>query len=400
MFVRLAPDVSIKMLEEPCLYNRVTDELYIVGEEALGLLVESITGIERPAAGEEAEFVDFCLEEGLMAESGPAIGSGETSGGAQPHPKPVQAVRPAPACATSPSLRYLLMHITGRCNLTCRHCFQGAATGAELSTSQIGALIEEFEHMQGLRLIVSGGEPLLHPGFWEINEMVAAAGVRSILLSNGTLIDADAARRLRFHEVQVSLDGLESSHDQIRGRGSFQRAVNGIKALSAADVSVSVATMVHSGNLEEFDKLGGLVRRLGATAWSIDVPSAAGRMSDNEELVPDPSQAGPLLNLAYGGAVHDPVPGYACGSHLMAVMAGGEVARCGFFADEPVGTVAEGLSACWQKIEKTGLHELKCSCHLVAECRGGCRFRARGYNSETSSNTGPDLCQCYRHGVL
>jgi len=394
MFVRLSPNVSVKMLEEPCLYDRVTDELYIVGEEALGLVVESIAGIERPMAGEAAEFVDYCLEEGLMAAAGPAGRTGEPAG---LEPGLSAQAPPGPASATgTPSLRYLLMHVTGRCNLTCRHCFQGATTGAELSTDQIGAVIEDFERVQGLRLIVSGGEPLLHPGFWEMNEMVAAAGVRSILLSNGTLIDTRTARRLRFHEVQVSLDGLESSHDFIRGRGSFERALGGISALTAAGVPVSIATMAHSGNRDEFDELGALVRRLGAQAWSIDVPSVSGRMTENTKLVPDPSRAGPLLDLAFGGAVHDPVPGYACGSHLMAVTARGEVARCGFFADKPVGTIAEGLSACWQKIDKTRLDELKCSCHLVAECRGGCRFRARGYNSAT----GPDLCQCFRHGVL
>lgn len=378
--VRLSPDSSIKLLEEPCLYNRRTDELYTVSEEAVGFLGECVRGVPRPATGEAAKFVAYCLGEDLMQIA------------EEPEDRRL-TLQQSPA----PSLRYLLLHITDRCNLKCRHCFLGEAGQTDLPLDEIKAIIDEFEKMQGLRLMISGGEPLLHKDFWELNEFVAGKNLRSILLSNGRLIDEKTARRLRFQEVQVSLDGMNKAHAHLRGAGTFDQAVGAIKALGSSGVQVSVATMVHQENLEDFESLGGLMCDLGVREWSIDVPSPAGRLAENTALLVNPETAGPLLEHAFGGAIHSPSPGFACGAHLMAVMADGNAARCGFYADRSVGSIREGLAACWQKIEPMPLDQLECDCEFIENCRGGCRFRASGYNKKLY---GPDLCQCHRYGIL
>src|SRR5665811_1569288 len=102
-------------------------------------------------------------------------------------------------------------------------------------------------------------------------------------------------------------------------------------------------------------------------------------MEQESGIMVDPDTAGPYLNLSFGGAIHEPLAGYACGAHLMAVMADGSAARCGFYADSAVGSISEGLAACWQRIRKIPLSELECDCEFVEDCRGGCRFRASGY---------------------
>ena len=377
--VILSPGCSPKQLEEPCLYDRMTDELYIVNDEALGFLERCGRGAPLPESSDDREFVDFCLEEGLASLA------------SQPAQRQMR-VYPGP----SPSLRYLLLHITDRCNLKCRHCFLGEAGAHELSFSEIAAIADQLEEMQGLRLLISGGEPLLHSSFWEINDYLAGKDLRTVLLTNGTLIDEQAAGRLAVQEVQVSLDGLQEAHDHLRGPGTFDRSLAAIRRLKAAGVDFSVATMVHARNLADFDELEGLVRGLGAREWSIDAPSAAGRLAQNSGLMVEPGVAGPLIGRSYGGAIHEPLPGFACGAHLMAVMADGKAARCGFYADDPVGTIEEGLAACWRKVAKITLDELECDCGFIDECRGGCRFRARGYNKPY----GADLCQCVRYGVL
>lgn len=376
---RLSPDCSLKLLEEPSLYDRATDELYIVSPEAVGFLTECYRGTRRPETADGAAFVDYCLEEGLiMVAAEPA--------GREPR------LRQSPI----PSLRYLLLHITDRCNLSCRHCFLGDSGHTDLPLADVSAAIDELERMQGLRLLVSGGEPLLHRDFWEINEFIGEKDLRSILLSNGTLIEAEAAQRLKFQEVQVSLDGMRAAHDLIRGPGAFDKSVAAIRALTAAGKQVSVATMIHGGNLQDFSRLSDLVGELGVREWSIDLPSPTGHMSQNLDLLVDPKAAGPLLSQSFGGAIHESSPGYGCGAHLMAVMANGEIARCGFYAEHPVGAIKEGLAAGWEKIKPVRLADLECDCEFVADCRGGCRFRAAGYNG----TMGPDLAQCYRYGVL
>ena len=243
MIYRLNPDCSPKLLEEPCVYDRATDELYIVNQEAVAFLTDSVAGAPAPSGGEAAEFVDFCLDEGILeASSGPVEGPAGTRSGR----------RLKLAQSPVPSLRYLLLHITDRCNLSCRHCFIGESGNTDLPLEDIEAAVEEFEGMQGLRLLISGGEPLLHRKFWEINDFVADRDLRSVLLTNGTLIDRQTAARLKVQEVQVSLDGLREAHDYIRGEGHFERSVEAVQLLADAGLQVSVATMVHSRNLAGF----------------------------------------------------------------------------------------------------------------------------------------------------
>ncbi|MHB1391194.1 MAG: radical SAM protein [Thermoleophilia bacterium] len=377
--VRLKADCAIKLLEEPCLYNRRTDELYIVSEEAETFLEECVSGAERPDKGDAVDFVDYCIEEGLMEVADATVDR-------------FLHLRHSPV----PSLRYLLLHITDRCNLKCRHCFHGEAGSTDLPLQSIRRVVDEFEEMQGLRLLVSGGEPLLHPDFWELNEYLGERDLRPILMSNGLLIDEAAARRLKFQEVQISLDGMKEGHEYLRGPGTFDRAMKSIRALISAGVQVSVATMIHHGNLQDFHYLAGILHDLGIREWSVDLPSPVGRMAEYADLLADPQTAGPLLDYSFGGAVHDPMPGYACGAHLMAVMADGSIARCGFYADQPVGDIGAGLAQGWEKIDRVLLEQLDCDCQHIEVCRGGCRFRAAGYNKPN----GPDPCQCFRYGVL
>lgn len=377
--LRLTPDCSPKLLEDPCLYNRATDDLYILNNEAVEFLAACGRGAAPPKNAEAAELVRFCLEEGLLEQA----------------KAPIERrlhLEQSPV----PSLRYLLLHITDRCNLKCRHCFIGESGNTDLPLEEIRAVVDEFEGMQGLRLLISGGEPLLHRDFRKLNDYLSDRDLRTVLLSNGTLIDDETAGWLHVQEVQISLDGMEDAHDYIRGQGTFQRSVAAIRRLTAAGKQVSVATMVHSLNLVDFNSLAGLIRELGVREWAVDLPSAAGRLEHETGLMVDPRTAGPFLNYSFGGAIHEPIPGYACGAHLMAVMANGDAARCGFYAGEPVGTISEGLAACWQKVRKLPLSELECDCEFLEDCRGGCRFRASGYNKPE----GADLCQCYRYGVI
>jgi MoaA/NifB/PqqE/SkfB family radical SAM enzyme len=144
--------------------------------------------------------------------------------------------------------------------------------------------LEEFEEIQGLRLLLSGGEPLLHPHFWEINEMLRDYLFRSVLLSNGTLITKETARKLRVHEVQVSLDGTREGHDSIRGEGTFEKAIRAIDELQKVNIELSVATMIHRRNLKEFDALATLIQSKGIEEWNIDQPCLDGRLKNTREL--------------------------------------------------------------------------------------------------------------------
>ena len=319
-YLVLAPNCFLKNLEEPCVYNIETDELYETNKEAFDFLQLCDGSRQVRDLGFERPFVSWCLDEGILTLT--REGS-----------KRRFLLYKSP----QPSLRYLELQITARCNLNCRHCYRGTPEPTDVTLEQIKYILQEFQQMQGLRLIISGGEPLLHPDFWAINDMLPHFGFRSILLSNGARIDKETAPRLNVHDVQISLDGMKESHDYLRGKGSFALAVDAINELRLLGKDVSVATMVHAGNLEDFPKLETLVKEMGAKEWNVDVPCAAGNLAKHRELQVPYQEAAKFLRYSFGGGLYTSSPGYACGAHLCTVTPEAKVAKCGFFSDKPVG---------------------------------------------------------------
>jgi radical SAM protein with 4Fe4S-binding SPASM domain len=377
--LRLATGVVPRRLESPSLYHIGRDELYELSPDAFDFITRVANGEDPALPDRDRPFVDTCLAEGLL-ETGSACGPPRWTAGEAPRP----------------SLRYLELLLTDRCNLRCRHCYRGEAGGRDLPVETAWSVAREFEAMQGLRLLLSGGEPLMHPGFWDLNERLPDIPVRSVLLSNGTLIDDAAAAHLRVHEVQLSIDGTERGHDLLRGAGTYRAVLAAMERLQQRDVAVSVATMVHAGNLDQFDDLGALLEERGVKEWGVDVPCRAGRLADDAAPEVPVWEAAALLRFGWGGGVHGEGAGMACGAHLCAVTPAGAVAKCGLYASEPVGSVAEGLRTCWGRVPRLSLDRLDCRCDQVADCRGGCRYRAE-------LDTGPagaDIVQCYARGVL
>jgi len=245
----LACDAVLKLLEFPAVYNMQSDELYELDDDSFQFLRHCMT--EEGCEGYDGTFVDYCLKEAILSM------------------QKVVLRRPSLIKAPEPSLRYLELQITKNCNLRCRHCYIGDERGKgkkrakadELSPGLIRTILHEFEEMQGLRVLISGGEPLLHAQFKEINDMLAEHFVRKVLITNGLLLTEDMLSGLNVQEIQVSIDGLEHAHDSLRGRRTFRSAMNGIRRALDAGFQVSVSTMVHRGNLKDFDGLEKLLKR-------------------------------------------------------------------------------------------------------------------------------------------
>ncbi len=377
-YICLSTDCFLKQLELPYVYNVRTDELYETDREAFEFLKLCDGSHQIGELDFKKQFVDWCLKEGILAIA--------TEPGQRKF-----VVEPAPV----PSLRYLELQITSRCNLKCRHCYLGEPAARDIPLKTILLILEEFQKMQGLRLLISGGEPLLHPDFWNINDALSSFGFRSVLLTNGTLIGQDTAKKLRVHEVQVSLDGIGPSHDIIRGRGSYRKSLNAIHELRQLGKDVSLATMVHARNLKDFPRLSSLVKKMGIKEWNVDVPCVSGRLAEHKEFQVDHRKAAQLLKYSFGGGLYASSADFACGAHLGTILPDGMVTKCGFFAEKPVGHIQEGLRTCWERVKHIKLEQLECQCHYVQECRGGCRYRALLANNIYS----PDPVQCYFRGV-
>lgn len=367
---------ALKWLETPSVYQIAKDEVYELDNESFRFFRECSS--DSGCASRDTPFIDYCVEEGLLTR------------------EKVLVRRPPLVKASEPSLRYLELQITNACNLRCKHCYIGAGSGRHLPAGQVRDILAEFESMQGLRVLITGGEPLLHPAFGEINEMLPDFAVRKVLFTNGVLLKNGTLKKLKVHEIQVSIDGMETAHDSLRGHGAYERAMNAVRQALDAGFEVSVSTMVHTANLGDFDEMERQFRGMGVREWTVDVPCATGRLRENAEFRISPEQGGKYLGYGYGGGMHAAGEGYGCGLHLMAVTPDGRAAKCTFFDNRAVGTVTESLASCWQRIRPIPLETLACDCEYLTVCRGGCRYRAE----LIGGHKGKDLYRCALYGLL
>ena len=165
--------------------------------------------------------------------------------------------------AEGPPLISAYITITRECNLACPYCYQGLSKrrGRHMPIERIRSLFAQIEAVNpGCYLIVTGGEPMMHPDFDEILDLIDASDFRLTLLTNGMYIDAPMAERLarmkRLDVVQISLDGMTEETCSIsRGRGNLPKIRAGIDQAIAAKLPFVLAPTLHSGNLHEIAEM-------------------------------------------------------------------------------------------------------------------------------------------------
>jgi len=164
--------------------------------------------------------------------------------------------------------------VTGQCNLKCRHCYSDSTEGpapGELSTEEAKGLLDDIAGW-GIRLLIfDGGEPLCRGDFLELAAHASGRGMRTVIGSNGTLIDDGMAARLRaagVMAVQISIDGATAAtHDWFRGvEGAFERALGGARACKAAGLPFQFGMTIRRGTLDELPGMLALAVESGATA--------------------------------------------------------------------------------------------------------------------------------------
>lgn len=375
-YLRLHPQAALKSLEKPFVYHMGRDELYEIDDRAQDFL----THCDGTHRGEEltsdAAFVAYCIEEGLLE--------------LLPYPDPITVTVNR---TVHPSLRYLELQLLHRCNLRCLHCYLEPVPGDDLALADAIDITRQFSALGGLRLMISGGEPLLYKDLKQFLAHTADLQLRRALLSNGTLINAENIGWLNVEEIQFSLDGWTEGHDLLRGAGTFARTIQGMRVAKDVGIAVSVATMIHRGNLNEFERLRDFMDEIGVLEWGIDLPVTAGSLQEHRELLVPYAEAAPLMAYAYGGGYHGSSDGYACGRHLLTVRPDGQAVKCGFYSDKILGDTRLSLHDCWHKLEHIPLDRLECrDCPVLADCAGGCRFRA-------PHPLAPDPLMCALYGV-
>jgi len=189
-----------------------------------------------------------------------------------------QALGPAHAGPESQQLGaplYVAWQITNECNLACMHCIEESGPGKkfkdELGESQVFSVLEQMMALEIPYLSFSGGEPMLHPHFFEMVDYVCSRGSQLKVETNGHFLTPDTAARLRdlgVKAVQVSLDGgSRATFNKIRVLGEFDRVLEGIRHLRDAGVPIEINFSPTRFNIHEIARVVDLAHELGAYSF-------------------------------------------------------------------------------------------------------------------------------------
>ena len=164
----------------------------------------------------------------------------------------------------------IIIELTNRCNLRCRHCFgeRHAATG-DLPNAILDRVLDEAHGCGIDHLCFTGGEPTLHRAFHEIVRRASEAGYTFSFVSNGlkfrTVAPLLERHRDSFRGVTFSLDGArEATHDRLRGKGSYRQVMRAASLCMFKGLPFTLNMVLTAQNRDEVDEMVRLAARLGS----------------------------------------------------------------------------------------------------------------------------------------
>ena len=323
-------------------------------------------------------------------------------------------------------LRLVAWEMTRACNLACMHCRASACPNPdpeELSLDEGRSLIDGIRKVGEPILIMTGGEPLLRPDFFDLAGYAIGVGLRAVLATNGVLVNNEVAREIAsvgISRVSISLDGptLEDHNAFRKIPGAFEASLAGIDNLRRAGIPVQINTTLTRRNRGKLKEIMDLAERIGARAFHVFllVPTGRARDMSGEEMGPEeyeetllefyrlsrksgmetkatcaPQYYRILRQQAKADGLEVSEKTFGLNARTRGCLAGlsfvfvshkGELQPCGYF-DAQAGSIREAeFFEIWEKallfkdLRNFGLLEGKCGkCDYLRFC-GGCRARA------------------------
>ncbi len=182
------------------------------------------------------------------------------------------------------------VELTHRCPLRCKHCFLSAGNGALMSESTWQAILDGVVEMKVPQVQLTGGEPLLHPSFFNMADALLKNNTDVHIFTSGTVFSDEIfaffrnlsknAQRIHF---QVSLDGLAGYHDEFRGvKGSFDRTIHFIRTVIGMGYKMIIGTTINDQPYSELEELCRFCKEIGVSVMRIGGISERGRAEENK----------------------------------------------------------------------------------------------------------------------
>ena len=203
----------------------------------------------------------------------------------------------------------LQFHITGRCNLRCKHCYRTEGDVEPLSTEDVKGVITQFLQLQKAynslhsirkkaHINITGGEPLIRE---DIEEILRFMGEHSQylsygILSNGSFLDEHLIGILKetgVSFVQLSLDGDQKTHDTLRATGDYDRVLETAQLLEKQGIRTYISFTANRENYKHLPQVAHQCRKRGITKlWSdrlvpIGTGEGLSQLAITEEVLPD-----------------------------------------------------------------------------------------------------------------
>lgn len=154
-------------------------------------------------------------------------------------------------------------HITDNCDQRCRHCYIFAENREKplvsMSFEQMREVLrkcDEFTAKMDMKPLfhITGGDPILNPDFWKLAELMKERKQPFAMMGNPFHLNEEVCKRLKdcgCMAYQVSIDGVEATHDWFRMPGSYRKTMEVIPVINRAGIDSAVMMTVSEKNCRE-----------------------------------------------------------------------------------------------------------------------------------------------------
>ena len=324
-------------------------------------------------------------------------------------------------------------HITDNCDQRCKHCYifaEGHPKIISMKWEEMQLVVKKcldfckrFNRLP--YFYITGGDPILHPNFWQLLSLLKEKDIPFTLMGNPFHLNDEVCARLASlgcDKYQMSIDGMEKTHDWFRKPGSFKTTLEKIKCINNAKITSVIMTTVSGTNIDEIPAVVDAVVNAGADVYAFAryVPTSDGKAEEKSDWYILPERYHSFLSemdkkyKAYeeagcktyfnrkdhlwtlfqyqSGEFKIPESGEKgviyggcnCGNCHFTISSGGELMACRRVANSKVGNIfTDNMEDVWlNQMEAYRDYDKfsKCSkCELLPYCRG-CPAVAAGSN--------------------
>ena len=225
----------------------------------------------------------------------PEGGVQEAQGASEQEKQALKSVRvPRQEDFEQPHPLYCVWEITLACDLGCRHCGSraGDARPTELSTEECLDVVRQLHELGIREVTLIGGEAYLREDWDIIAREVTDRGMVCGMTTGARALTqerVDRAVKAGLQTISISIDGLEKTHDALRGaKGSWKDAIAAAKRVADSPIRLTTNTQINRLSMPELPALAELLIQIKSKAWQMQITAAMGNAADRPFLLLQP----------------------------------------------------------------------------------------------------------------